>query len=309
MVGTLSGPAATVFGEIRDIATDDAGNVYVLDSQYDEIRIFSPTLKFRGKLGGPGGGPRQFRSPVAVARDTADELVVADRANGIKMFDLRDSARTLVRTWRTEVAPDDICVMGSALFVRAAGASGKLIHEFDLVSGQPVREFADAYRSDNPLVVEQMSEGPIACAPSDGIVVLGYKYLPIVAAFDSTGTRRWIARIANFAPTDITETRSPQGAPRVKIGATGDMVATLLAVPRHWLLLQVFRVVEDSLNESSVQQRSYLIDARSGDGARVQSSVPMVLDADEENLYGVWGTKEEPWPRLVEDSYSSAAGR
>lgn len=49
-----------VFGSVREIAVDEAGVSYLLDSQLHEIRVFSPTGEFLKSLGRNGEGPGEF---------------------------------------------------------------------------------------------------------------------------------------------------------------------------------------------------------------------------------------------------------
>lgn len=54
------------FGIIADIEIDDAGNVYLLDSQLSEVKIFSADGEFIRSIGREGEGPGEFRRPSAI---------------------------------------------------------------------------------------------------------------------------------------------------------------------------------------------------------------------------------------------------
>ena len=51
------------FGVISQILSDDAGNVYLLDSQLNEIKVFTPDGEYLRSLGREGEGPGEFRRP------------------------------------------------------------------------------------------------------------------------------------------------------------------------------------------------------------------------------------------------------
>lgn len=51
------------FGLIARITTDDEGNVYLLDSQLSEVKVFSPDGEYVNTLGREGEGPGEFRGP------------------------------------------------------------------------------------------------------------------------------------------------------------------------------------------------------------------------------------------------------
>jgi sugar lactone lactonase YvrE len=71
------------FGSLgpQDIATDAAGDVYVVDTLNHRIQKFSPPGNFITKWGSQGTGNGQFASPEGVATDAAGNVYVADRGN------------------------------------------------------------------------------------------------------------------------------------------------------------------------------------------------------------------------------------
>ncbi len=54
------------FGLISRIITDKKGNVYLLDTQLSEVKIFSPTGEFLRSIGRQGEGPGEFQTPVGM---------------------------------------------------------------------------------------------------------------------------------------------------------------------------------------------------------------------------------------------------
>jgi sugar lactone lactonase YvrE len=51
------------FGIISRITTDPDGNIYLLDSQLNEVKVFSPDGAFLRTMGREGEGPGEFRGP------------------------------------------------------------------------------------------------------------------------------------------------------------------------------------------------------------------------------------------------------
>jgi len=51
-----------LFGIISDVATDSEGNIYLLDAQLSEIKVFSPDGEFLRTIGRQGTGPGEFQN-------------------------------------------------------------------------------------------------------------------------------------------------------------------------------------------------------------------------------------------------------
>lgn len=66
-VGSLEGDGPDVFGEIRDIELGPAGELYVLDGQASEIRVFGPGGEHIRTFGRSGQGPGELTRPAGMA--------------------------------------------------------------------------------------------------------------------------------------------------------------------------------------------------------------------------------------------------
>lgn len=70
------------FSDPAGIATDSAGNVYVVDSRFGcRIEKFSATGAFLAKWGKCGAGDGQFNAPTGIATDSAGNVYVVDSGN------------------------------------------------------------------------------------------------------------------------------------------------------------------------------------------------------------------------------------
>jgi hypothetical protein len=63
-IGGDSAEEGQLFGVIGAVQTDTAGNVYLLDRQLSEVKVFSPDGEYLRTLGREGEGPGEFRRPV-----------------------------------------------------------------------------------------------------------------------------------------------------------------------------------------------------------------------------------------------------
>jgi uncharacterized protein (TIGR03663 family) len=76
------------FQDPRGIAVDQAGNVYVVDSNNHRIQKFDSSGKFLTQWGSQGPGPGQFQEPWGIAVDAEGYVYVADTWNHrIQKFD------------------------------------------------------------------------------------------------------------------------------------------------------------------------------------------------------------------------------
>jgi PKD repeat protein len=81
----------------RDIALDQDGNLYVVDTQNDVVRVYDTNGTWLRDIGGPGDGEANLSSPSAVTiayrpdgnGGMMGELYVADRRHQVKVFDLQ----------------------------------------------------------------------------------------------------------------------------------------------------------------------------------------------------------------------------
>ena len=73
-VGNLTRP--------KGVAVDADGNLYVVESYYDHLLVFSPSGEFLLPIGGTGNAVGQFYLPAGVWADARGRLFVADMYNG-----------------------------------------------------------------------------------------------------------------------------------------------------------------------------------------------------------------------------------
>jgi hypothetical protein len=71
----------TSFNDIRDIAVDKSGRVFVLDYQTTEIRLFGADGKFVRLVGRMGAGPGEYRQPNGIRLAPDGTLWVNDHRN------------------------------------------------------------------------------------------------------------------------------------------------------------------------------------------------------------------------------------
>ena len=64
------------------VATDHAGNIYVIDRQFENVQVFDPQGRILMAFGEEGNGPGQFWLPAGIFIGEDDRIYVADAYNG-----------------------------------------------------------------------------------------------------------------------------------------------------------------------------------------------------------------------------------
>ena len=97
-IGTDSGEGPGSFDDVRSIAVDRQGLIYVLEGSTQEIRVFDSAGTWQRTIGRKGAGPGEIKDAIGIAFDSAGRLWAVDQ--GAARFTVWDSAgafRTTVR--------------------------------------------------------------------------------------------------------------------------------------------------------------------------------------------------------------------
>ena len=71
-----------LFGVLSEFTTDESGNIYVLDSQLNEVLVFSSTGEYLRSIGREGEGPGEFRRPSDMFLTPGGDVAVLQRMPG-----------------------------------------------------------------------------------------------------------------------------------------------------------------------------------------------------------------------------------
>lgn len=99
-IGLADGPDPYVFGRIEAVDVDRGGRIYVLDGMNLHVRVFSAQGEFLLEMGGPGGGPGEFRAMRLRAMGLMGDSLVAihnNWTNQLVLFDLQGEYRSATR--------------------------------------------------------------------------------------------------------------------------------------------------------------------------------------------------------------------
>jgi hypothetical protein len=95
-IGAEGGEAAEEFGRIGLLEVGAGGRIWVLENQALELRVFGESGQHIRTIGRSGGGPGEFRRPVALLWDPRGDLWVADVGN--RRYTRYDTAGQLIES-------------------------------------------------------------------------------------------------------------------------------------------------------------------------------------------------------------------
>jgi hypothetical protein len=79
VIGATEGPEEETFGALTGLQVDDAGRIYVVDRQTNELRIFGPDGAFVRSVGRTGDGPGEYRNANGLLWIAEGTLAVIDQ--------------------------------------------------------------------------------------------------------------------------------------------------------------------------------------------------------------------------------------
>jgi hypothetical protein len=80
-IGTDEAEGPASFADVRAIEVDDAGRIYVLEAEAQEIRVFDSSGTYVRTIGRKGSGPGELKDAIGLAWDPAGRLWAVDQAN------------------------------------------------------------------------------------------------------------------------------------------------------------------------------------------------------------------------------------
>jgi hypothetical protein len=92
------------FNAPLDMAADDAGNIYILDTGNRRIQVFGPDGRYVRTIGRKGQGPGEFMSPGSIDIDGEGRLYVLDDVQ--KRVQVFASNGGILKSLRTTLGPD-----------------------------------------------------------------------------------------------------------------------------------------------------------------------------------------------------------
>jgi len=193
----------------EDLAVDNAGNIYILDSGNHRIQKFSPDLKYLKTIGRRGQGPAEFNYPQRLDIDLDGNIYVLDRYQS--RIQILDAVGREIRTVPIDRKFQDMRLLKPGLLavntslgydydpkrIQNEGLP-KLVKIIDF-KGVIQTEFADAKDYGGPQINDQANYTRLA-TDKDGCIYLTFSIRNRLDKYASDGKLIWSAtRKLNFS--------------------------------------------------------------------------------------------------------------
>lgn len=290
----------TQFGRIAKADVGASGDIFVLDADAQEIRVFDRHGSYVDGFGGWGRGPTHLRGATEFHLFPDGRVAVPlGRTGPIKIFRRSGGAWALFDTIDLRPTPSNsLCGMSDGRLFSGGYRRDEdtVVNEFREI--EP-RSFGSGYDYEQPLIRRALSDGIVECLEKSDRIVFGFAKLPIVRSYAANGRLQWTAAVVeDYLQLWVFETRHPE------TGAVGYWESTArdhdLLIGVHavgmgdHLLLQYAR---HSRDRTGTERRSYLIDAATGEGALINdaATLPLVSSVQPDGYIALF---EEPYPYL-----------
>jgi hypothetical protein len=133
-IGADNGKPEYLFSQIGDLAVDEEGNIYAIESREAAVRVFDKKGGYLRTIGHKGQGPGETQYPVFVQINRQDELAVYDYSAGRMLFYSLDGVYLRQKPTSRIVLPLGLDSEGRLIaqyILAPAPKGGKLILRFD----------------------------------------------------------------------------------------------------------------------------------------------------------------------------------
>ncbi len=286
------------FGPIMDIKEGPAGNIYVLDGQYNEVKVYGSGGDFLYAVQGPSeeeplgvnrrGSSGQIFFPASLEVDSSGRIIFADRSNGVRIFERTGKTHRVSTTLPSSLEIHEVCVREDILHIH--GFSPDNHHAINRVSlsGNTLNSFGAIYSSSSPLVHRILGMGQIACM--DSKIIYAPNYLPVIYSYSPTGDMQWAVKIPDFQTLEIIDKGSEVSMDI--FAKPHNQIVRIVPIPEAQIIVQIASFTPEGLSTAKRGRkvghdalRTYLMSARTGEAIFVGDTVPQIYAVTEDRVY------------------------
>lgn len=288
-IGKVYGEEEQMFGQISDIIMDSLSNIYILDRNKQNVRVFSEDGKYLKTLGERGDGPGEFERASSLA--LYKNFLIVSNGFRLEVFNISKEKNSFKQTYKFKKAFRSICTIGNKLFghynlifdenIIKNLSNVNTIQTISLPSFDTLNSFGKPYISNNIAAVERLSIGNISCNDKTGTVTFSFDKIPLIYNFSSkNGNLIKGIRIDNINTTKIIASNS-SGRPSLTYKSPKEGYWDKILPPVHikdeYNILQIVRLdASDNRYNSNFKVLSILFNDSNGTGYRVIKSIPMI---------------------------------
>ena len=214
-IGVNEGPPHAMFGHIADVALDSFNNVYILDSEYNTVRVYDIGGTYLSSFGRAGNGPGELYEPESISLiDNGNRAVIT--TGRVTIFS-RTSPSTFEfdRTFNVPYPAfweGGSCSMNGHVYTLDYSPEAQgVIHKYSL-DGAYITSFGNEYISSVPFVTSQLSDrGYLACSAKSDVIAWIRRYLPFIHGYSSDGGHLWTFRIQDYLSPGVEQARTEDG--------------------------------------------------------------------------------------------------
>lgn len=299
-IGIREGDKLEMFGFVQDLVTDDNGTLYVLDSRYNEVRVYNHSHFLIGRFGSAGVGPEEFAYPRSLAiTEGGARIIVLDRYGWVKVFSRQDSTFRFESSFSVVIDPWDMCAMNGHVYIRAYSAElGAIIHKYSH-NGDLVASFGQPYDSPNPFVRQSLSgKGQLVCSEKHRIVGSIRRNVPLLTGYSEAGEIVWRVKFGDFKSAQVIEKQKEDGRPSIlfKVPVSGESVFSTAFSDASGDFFVQYVTINDSTDEVPTKRHLFKVQAQTGEGTYLGRTNMRVYAIGAEHVFaGV----NRPYPQVV----------
>lgn len=295
-------------GPVIDIKEGPAGNIYVLDGQRNEVKVYGSEGTFLYAVEGPSeeeiigayrrGSSGKIYFPASLEIDSSGRIIFADRSAGIKIFERTGDTHQVSEAFPLSLEIHEVCVRKDVLYVHGFNPGNRYAINRLSLSGNMLKSFGALYASSSPLVYRNLGMGQIACM--DSRIIYAPNYLPVIYAYSPGGAMQWAVKIPDFNTMEIIETESD-----VSMGVFAnphDQIIRLAPLPEAYIIVQIASYTPEGLVSAKMGRktgydvlRTYMMSAQTGEAIFVGDTVPQIYAVTENRVYIA---RRHPFPQV-----------
>lgn len=319
-IGVKEGPRELMLGEIKGVAHfANADTVFVLDGQYNEIRMYDTMGNYIKTIGRPGAGPGELSYPEDILTFLDDrfleKIVVTGRKRRVQFFESRGDSYMQSSEFALDFTPEDACVIGKRIYLYGATPKGStgVFHVYSM-GGKHIKSFGASYQSENKQVKSMISgRGHMACDRTAKMIIFAFSDSDLIYGYDLAGHLQWVSSVEPFQSHPIEQGTSDQGTVELKFRTIdgGDRLVNIVDVPGSGVVVQRMHTISKGSPLSNPRRsvHSYWVSSLSGQGKHIFEENAAIMDVSRKWFLAARNT---PYPRLevynVEDVKWDAIG-